>query len=270
LAATGIQLPDSAIQALLNLVAIALERVITEAAANKAEIARQNEEFKSMLLDAIAHEFKTPLTSIKAAATSLLDETDVLRADQREMASIIDEETDRLSLLVTEAVKMSQIDAGKVKLDRQITAPATILETAAASFSGRGDHRIEYAAPHGARTVFVDAELITLALRQLIDNALKYSPLAGTIAITAQPETDRVVLRVTDQGPGIPERDRERIFDKYFRRANVRDIVPGSGLGLHITREIARAHGGDVWVEPSPEGGSSFCIALPCQEAPQS
>jgi len=264
LAAAGIRLPDSVVQAMLNIVAIALERVSTEEAANKAEIARQNEEFKSMLLDAIAHEFKTPLTSIKAASTWLLGEEDASRAAQREMITVIDEETDRLSLLVTEAVKMSQIDAGKLKLDRVAVAPETLLKSAVATFMGRGDHRIAgLDGLRGLPEVYVDLELISLALRQIIDNGLKYSPPSGQISVSAELSQDRVLIRISDEGPGIPERDREKIFDKYFRRANSRDKVPGSGLGLHIAREIVRAHRGDVWMEPGPSGGSQFCITLP-------
>jgi two-component system sensor histidine kinase KdpD len=268
MAATGIHLSDSAVQALLNLVAIALERVRTEEAANKAEVARQNEEFKSMLLDAIAHEFKTPLTSIKAASTSLLDEEQSMGAAQREMVSIIDEETDRLSLLVTEAVKMAQIDAGTVKLDRSAVAPEALARVAAARFGGRGNERIRgLESLHGTPDVYVDPELIALALRQLIDNALKYTPPSGQIILSAEPSEDRVLIRITDQGPGIPEQDRNRIFDRYFRRANVRGKVPGSGLGLHIAREILRAHGGDLWLETGAKGESQFCVALPRPDA---
>jgi two-component system sensor histidine kinase KdpD len=264
LAAQGIRISDGAVQALLNLVAIALERVRTEEAANKAEVARQSEEFKSTLLDAIAHEFKTPLTSIKAASTSLLAEEEGLRPEQRELASIIDEETDRLSLLVTEAVKMSEIDAGKVKLDRAATSIETLLRSAASSFSGRGEERIQGADnTNEAPQVFVDPEMITLTLRQVIDNALKYSPPSSPVLFRAETEPERVVIRIVDQGTGIPERDRERIFDKFYRRTVVRDKVPGSGLGLHIAREIARANGGDLWVEAGRQAGSEFCLALP-------
>ena len=264
LAARGINISDGAVQALLNLVAIALERVRTEEATNKAEVARQSEEFKSTLLDAIAHEFKTPLTSIKAASTSLLSGIEPLIGEQREMVSIIDEETDRLSLLVTEAVKMSQIDAGKVKLQRAAVSVDTLVNGAAASFSGRGEERIQKIdAALESPKVFVDAEMVTLALRQLLDNGLKYSPPSSPILIRTQAENDRVVIRIIDQAPGIAERDREKIFDKFYRRANVKDKVPGSGLGLHIAREIARTHNGDLWVDGAETNGSEFCLALP-------
>src|SRR5580704_13731227 len=126
LALKGSSLSDGALQALLNLVAIALERVRMEEAANRADAARQSEEFKSTLLDAIAHEFKTPLTSIKAASTSMLAEP--LNPQFRELAAIIDEETDRMNQLVTEAVRMSQIDAGKIRLARESIDVADLLK----------------------------------------------------------------------------------------------------------------------------------------------
>jgi two-component system sensor histidine kinase KdpD len=264
LAIAGVDISDGAMQALLNLVAIALERVHTEQAASHAEAARQNEEFKSTLLDAIAHEFKTPLTSIKAAATSLVASREQIGPDLRDMASIIDEEADRLSLLVTEAVKMSEIDAGKVKLDRSTVSIGTLMSAAAKSFSSRGEERIlATEGPGGEQRVLVDGDLITLALRQLIDNALKYSPPESPVVLRADLDADRAVIYVADQGPGVPERDRERIFDKYFRRSNVRGKVAGTGLGLHIAREIARAHGGDLWVEAGRSAGTEFCLALP-------
>jgi signal transduction histidine kinase len=100
----------------------------------------------------------------------------------------------------------------------------------------------------------------------LIDNALKYSPPGSPIDVTAELKDNRVIIRVRDRGPGIPERERERIFDKFYRRQTTKAHVPGSGLGLYIAREIARAHGGDVWVEGEPGSGSEFCVALPVQE----
>jgi two-component system, OmpR family, sensor histidine kinase KdpD len=263
LAAKRIHLSDSAVQALLNLVAIALERVRTEEAANQAEIARKNEEFKSTLLDAIAHEFKTPLTSIKAAASSLLSEEGVFDASQSELITIIDEETDRLSLLVTEAVKMSQIEAGKLKIERQATRVEVIWKAALASLGGRTEDRIELGETVGLPEVMVDAELMSLALKQLIDNALKYAPPQTLIRIGGEVMEEMLCVRVSDEGPGIPERDREKIFEKYYRRAAVREKVPGSGLGLHIARQIVQAQGGDLWLEGHGGQGSQFCLTLP-------
>ena len=268
LALQGIALSDGALQALLNLVAIALERVRTEEAANRAEVARRSEEFKSTLLDAIAHEFKTPLTSIKAASTSILAGPASVSPQVRELATIIDEETDRLSLLVTDAVRLSQIDAGKVRLDRRPLSVKDLVGRVLDQFKPRFEDRdVELAIGDDLPPVSADADLVALALRQLIDNGLKYSPAGAPMQIIGRAEGERVTLRVRDQGPGIPERERERIFDKFYRRDTARDRVPGTGLGLYIAREILRAHGGDLWVEGNPGSGSEFCIALPVAEA---
>jgi two-component system sensor histidine kinase KdpD len=268
LAVQGLTISDGALQALLNLVAIAIERVRTENAANRAEAARQSEEFKSTLLDAVAHEFKTPLTSIKAASTALLEEPQELTSEANEYLTIINEETDRLNSLVTEAVRMSQIDAGKVRLERSPCAVNDVLEPAMSSFGHRADGRFEKSSPlagiNAARQrINVDKEMMILALRQVLDNALKYAPPTAPVRVWADRLGGQVVIHVTDQGPGIPEQDRQRIFEKFYRRQTSRGKVPGSGLGLHIAREIARMHGGDLSVESSTTGGADFCLALP-------
>ncbi|MFN7934724.1 MAG: DUF4118 domain-containing protein [Bryobacteraceae bacterium] len=264
LAAKDVRLSDGAIQSMLNLVAIALERVRMEAAANRAEVARQSEEFKSTLLDAIAHEFKTPLTSIKAAATGLRSLEQDLPPAQQDLALVIVEEADRLSQLVSEAVKIAEVEAGSVKLHRTTTTPGEILQSAAASFQGRGGERLQVQVKaEGA--IKVDLELVILALRQLLDNALKYTDALSPVTCTAACEAERLVIRVKDEGPGIPEPDRERVFDKFYRRASVRSRTPGSGMGLHIAREIARSHGGDLWMEPGVPHGSVFLFSLPME-----
>jgi two-component system sensor histidine kinase KdpD len=267
LALKGLSLSDGALQALLNLVAISLERVRMEEAANRAEAARQSEEFKSTLLDAIAHEFKTPLTSIKAGATSMLSDPARLSPQFREFATIIDEEVDRLSRLVTEAVRMSQIDAGKVRLEREPLDLAGVVRSVLDHCELQADGRkLNLEAGEGLPPVWADRDLIFLALRQLIDNGLKYSPPGSPLDVTVGTEKDRVVVRVADHGQGIPERERERIFDKFYRRQASKKFIPGTGLGLYIAREIIRAHGGDVWVEGEPGSGAEFCVALPVRE----
>jgi two-component system sensor histidine kinase KdpD len=268
LAAVSCRLSDAAAQSMLNLVAIALERVRTEEAANRAEAARQSEEFKSTLLDAIAHEFKTPLTSIKAAATGLRTIHPARRDDQAELTAIIEEETDRLSRLVTEAVRMAEIDAGKVKLRRAPASPLALLESARDSFEGRGADRIAIDLPP-LPDLDVDRDLLVLALRQVLDNALKYAPAASPIRCSATRDASSLTLRIADAGPGVPDRDRERIFDKFYRRPGTRDLVPGTGLGLSIAREIARIHSGDLRVESASPQGAAFCFRLPLAGAPR-
>jgi two-component system, OmpR family, sensor histidine kinase KdpD len=261
LAVQGINASDGAIQSTVNLVAIALERVRTEEAARRAEASRRSEEFKSTLLDAIAHEFKTPLTSIKAAATGLRIAQSQLASDQRELAAIIEEETDRLSQLVTEAFKMAEVDAGRTTPKPSSVHVSDLFHTAKNSFEGRGGERIQILETHGAR-IWADRDLIALALRQLIDNALKYSGAHSSIRLDDVAEDSCLVLRVADDGPGIPEPDRDRIFDKFYRRANASQ-TPGTGLGLHIAREIARIHGGDLRIGEGIAKGAIFCLSLP-------
>lgn len=269
LAMAGTSLSENALQALLKLVAIALEGVRTQQAATRAEAARQSEEFKSTLLDAIAHEFKTPLTSIKAASTTILLDVPDLSSQVRELTSIIDEEASRLNLLVTDAVRMAQMDASKIQLERQPVAVAEFVGRMLEDFRPRMDGRsLRVNLSKELPRIAADPDLASMALRQVIDNGLKYSLPATAIEVGADANGHSVTIRVRDQGPGIPERERERIFDRFYRRRIAKDRVPGSGLGLYIAREIIRAHGGDLWVESALGSGSEFCLMLPTQEEP--
>jgi two-component system sensor histidine kinase KdpD len=269
LALMGISLSESALQALLRLVAIALERVRTQQAETRAEAARQSEEFKSTLLDAIAHEFKTPLTSIKAASTSVLTDIPDLAPQVFEMASIIDEEASRLSLLISDAVNMAQIDASKIQLERRAVAVREFVDRVLEDFRPRLDGRsVRVDLRNGLPRVSADPDLASMALRQVIDNGLKYSSPATELEVAAETRPGGVTIRVRDRGPGIPEGDLERIFDRFYRRPAAKDHVRGSGMGLYIAREIARAHGGDLWAESVLGSGSEFCLTLPTQEEP--
>lgn len=265
----GLCCSDGAMEALVNLVAIALERARSAEIASKAEAARQSEEFKSTLLDAIAHEFKTPLTSIKAASTSILSEPERVAPHIREFTEIIDEETDRLTLLVNEAVRMSQIEAGKVLVEKQEQHVSSFLAHVLSTFQSRLEGRsstvdVEDNLPPAS----FDPDLIALALRQLIDNALKYSPPETPLRLTASWVDNALEIRVIDKGKGIPEKERDRVFQVYYRRDASKGKVPGTGLGLHIAREILRAHGGSLHVEGSAGTGAEFCLRLPLDRLP--
>ena len=264
IAIRGASFPDTALQALANIVAIGLEKVRGQEAASRAEAARQSEELKSTLLDAIAHEFKTPLTSIKAAASALVSDN-VPRADtERELISIVNEEADRLGRLVTDAIEMARIEAGKIKLNRQTHSVNDLVSRVLRQMRPVTEGRTLSAhVANGLPMVVVDGELIELALRQLLDNALKYSPLASPVELSAELADRGVVISIRDQGPGIPDRDQDRIFEKFYRGSNTRQQVIGTGMGLTIAREVVRAHGGDISVRSTPGQGSEFCISLP-------
>lgn len=263
LAIRGAPLSETALQALSNLVAVALEKARGQESANRAEAARQSEEFKSTLLDAIAHEFKTPLTSIKAAATAMLSSPAPGPEEGRELMTIVDEETDRLSRLVSEALQMAHIEAGEFRLNRAPHSVSQLICNLQEQMKSRTEGRqVQVSIADDFPMVEVDGELLVLALRQLLDNAVKYSPPDSPITIIAELESGYARMSVCNQGAGIPERERLRIFQKFYRGPTFRQRVPGTGMGLTIALAIARAHGGDITVENVAGGGSRFCLSV--------
>ncbi len=264
LAVGGSVVSDTALQALSNLVGIGLERVRGQEAANRAEAARQSDELKSTLLDAIAHEFKTPLTSIKAAATGLLSTPAAMPENQRELVTIVDEEADRLGRLVSEAIQMARIEAGKIQLNRKLQSVDELIETALQHVKPMTEGRkITVNIAKDLPMIRADAELMTLAIRQLLDNAVKYSPPASPLTIGAEKCDGGVTISVEDAGPGIAEQEQSRVFDKFYRSPGSRQHVTGTGMGLAIARQILHAHGGEVLLASRPGHGSIFSISVP-------
>lgn len=253
---------DTALHAIANLAAITLERARTQDLASRAEAARQNQELKSTLLDALAHEFKTPLTSIKAAVSSLLCGSEV---QHKELLTIIEEETDHLDLLVTEAIQMARIEAGNVRLERQPRQVAAIV-SAALKRADRAieDRELAVDVPDGLPEVLADSEMVGLVIRQLLSNSLKYADPRSPIVIRARPGDDSVVITVADRGPGIPEHEQARIFERFYRLPLRPGGVPGTGIGLAIARDIVEAHGGVLRVSSKAGEGSEFSFTLPC------
>lgn len=257
-------LSGPALNALANLVAIALEKVRGQEAANRAEAARQSEELKSILLDSLAHEFKTPLTSIKAASTALLASTVKSDSEQRELITVVNEEADHLARLVTEATEMARIEAGEVRLNASPHAPGELVEMALERMTPALEGRkVTVSRANGLPLILADPKLLELALRQLLDNAVKYSPPASPVMIRVERSTRGVIISVADEGPEIPERDRARVFEKFYRSPGTRHHVLGTGMGLAIAREIVSARGGEIGFENLSGGGTRFWIALP-------
>jgi two-component system sensor histidine kinase KdpD len=253
-----------ALEAIANLVAITVERAANQEMASQAQAARRSEQLKSSILDALAHEFKTPLTSIKAAATGMLSNMSVQRENERELLTIIDEEADRLTNLVTEAIQASRIEAGRVKLTKTPTDVSTLVDAVKKQMKTRLDDRpLDVQVDVGLPSVLVDRELIELAIRQLVDNALKYSDPGTPVTLHAQAVADVVQLSVSDSGPGISSEEQQRIFEKFYRGESVRNRLPGTGVGLSIVKDIATLHSGTVRVQSKPKMGTTFTIELP-------
>jgi two-component system, OmpR family, sensor histidine kinase KdpD len=262
-------LSDSALQALVNLVAIQLEQSRNRETASSAEAARLSEHLKSTLLDAIAHELKTPLTGMKAAASALRGESVIDQKARQELLTVLDEEIDRLNQLVSEAIQTARLEAGDLRLSQQRHTVEDLVTPVLREFqAAAGMHPLRVDAPAKLPAVFADAELVRLALRQLVDNAMRYAPANTPVTVSAHSRGSMMIVTVSDQGPGIPDEDQERIFDKFVRLNHTPGQPAGTGMGLAIAREIMRSHGGDVTVRSRVGAGAEFSLAIPLSLPP--
>jgi two-component system sensor histidine kinase KdpD len=255
-------LSDTVVQSIASLAAIGLERARGLEAAARAEAAQESGQLRATMLDALAHEFKTPLTSMKVAAADL--RASVRGERDRELASIIDEDLDRLQSLVTDTVSMVRVDAGDFSLRQDHHRVSDLVGWTLRQFEARLDDRDVVTSVPESLAVHADRELLGLALRQLLDNAVKYSPPGSAIEISATggPTVD---ISVRNAGPPIPERELARLFERFYRGAQARQL-PGTGMGLAIVRQIVEAHAGTVRVHSAPGAGTEFVISLPQEE----
>jgi two-component system, OmpR family, sensor histidine kinase KdpD len=261
---SGSRLSRQTLDAVGSLVAIAIERARAVEKLGETEAERQGERLKSALLDSIAHDFRTPLTSIKAATTSLLAEEIPAREQTRELLTIINEECDRLNRLVEEAAEMSRLEAGEFELNLAPTQISDIIEAALAqcenALAGR---RVEVNVSPNLPPVRADLNRIVDALVHLIDNANIYSPKDQPITISAELVGDCVTTSVADRGPGIDDFEQGMIFDKFYRGKDQRYLVRGTGMGLPIAKAIITAHKGAISVTSQLGHGSVFSFTLP-------
>jgi two-component system sensor histidine kinase KdpD len=264
LAIAAVGLDATVFQSIANLAAIGLERARSQALGARAEAARQSGELRATVLDAMAHEFKTPLTSIKAAASDLLQS---IAPDKREheLAEIVAEECDRIQGLVSDAVQMLRVEAGGFEVHRERHRLSRLVAATLQDLAGLLEgHTLVNKVPPDA-TVNADGELLQLALRQLLINAAKYSPPTSVIEIESRDgDVPQVVVRNT--GSFIPDHEQQRIFDRFYRGATARH-VPGTGMGLAIVQQIALAHGGTATVSSSPTSGTEFHLSLAAESA---
>jgi two-component system sensor histidine kinase KdpD len=248
------------VRAIVNLIAITIEKARALEDASHAEAARQSEVLKSALLDSLAHDIKTPLTSIKAAVTSLLSSAPGI---DRELLTIINEEADRLNQLAAEVVEMARIEAGKLHLEKQAVAVNDIIAGALSDLAlGLKGRPLALHVPAGLPTAEADREFAAQVVKQFVENALKYSPEGSPIDISAELKGGKIVIAVADRGPGIEENERFRIFDKFFRGRRHRFETKGTGMGLAIAKGIVEAHGEKIWVESEPGQGAVFYFSL--------
>jgi two-component system sensor histidine kinase KdpD len=263
LALQGHQMPDAVLHGIANLVAIGLERARAQDLAAQMEAVRQSEKLRTTLLDAMAHEFKTPLTSIMAATTSLLSDPDQPREVRAELVRIADEETKHLNELIDDAVEMGRLVSANIEIQTEPSNVGRLVRELIASMQPGIDRRVvKLVCEDDPAAIAIDPRLIRLAIKQLLDNALKYSPPDRLIVIQVHRSNQILTVAVTDHGEGIPVKEQGRIFDRLYRSPSVEHQVPGSGLGLSIAQNIARAHRGDLSVSSRP-GETTFQLTLP-------
>jgi two-component system, OmpR family, sensor histidine kinase KdpD len=251
------------LRALAGLLAQAAERDRLAAQATDAEVLRRADQTKTALLSSVSHDLRTPLASIKASATNLLDEeVDWDRAARRELLQAIDEETDRLSRFVSRLLDLSRVEGGGAQPRKDWHQVGEILNDVAQHLDPEGE-RISLDIPGDLPLANVDYVMIEQVVANLVENALKYSPRAARIDLRAEVHDGHLWIDVADRGPGVPPGERERIFEKFYRSAGRASAAPGTGIGLAIARGLAQAHDGDVGYAARPGGGSVFRVSLP-------
>lgn len=257
-------LSQTTLEAIAALIVGGIERARAIERAAKMEAARETEQLKSVFLDALAHDFKTPLTSIKGSASALLADLGFGREEKRELLTLIDEECDRMNKLMGSASEMAKLEAGHIKLNLAPHPVGELVSAALADCQGAlRERHIEVEVKDPESMVLVDLSLAKKVLVHLIDNANLYSSPGEPITIRAARQDDFFSFSVADLGPGIEESDLAHIFEKFYRGKGQRDRVDGTGMGLAIAAAIVRAHGGTIEATSRPGQGSVFTFYLP-------
>jgi two-component system sensor histidine kinase KdpD len=236
--------------------------------ASEAEGIKRSEKLKGALLDAVTHDFRTPLTSIKASVTMLIEENEFASKDKKldhhsrgELLNVIEQESDRLNTFVESMVELARFQSGSSELKlSSVTAEEIIVKAAKRAKEIQRSHRLVSSIGPDLSPMLLDPRFIVEAVFNLIDNAAKYSAAHSKIEITAKPSDGKIRFSVEDEGPGIPPEDREEVFKKFYQRDLHKDR--GMGMGLAIVRGIIEAHGGEIWVEPGKKG-AKFVFDLP-------
>jgi two-component system sensor histidine kinase KdpD len=255
-------------EAVGSLIATAIEHANAVERLTRTEASRESERLRSALLDSVTHEFRTPLTSIKASVTTLLSDAKLNDEQQRDLLAVINEESDRLNRVIGEAVAMAQLDAREVRLDLHPQQIRQVIEAALAeSKNVLADHPVEVRLPETLPSATMDFDRIKKVLQHLLENAAKYSPTGSPIFVSAEVKNRRLITSVADQGAGIDDLEQSMIFDKFYRGQGQRYRVQGTGMGLAIVKAIVEAHGGRIEVTSQLGHGSVFAFELPLNSA---
>lgn len=243
--------------------AIALERAELDRAVEEHRVTSETNQLRAALFSSVTHDLRTPLASIKASVTSLLGDGIHDPAQQRELLETVLEETDRLNRLVGNIVDLARMRAGALVPAREPTAIDDVVESVLHRMKGTlSAVSVRTVIRPDLPEVMLDPVQIDQVLTNVLENAVRFSPAGGDLLVSIAAWRDGVQVRVTDQGPGIPVEERERVFEPFYR-GDAGSGGGGSGLGLAISRAIVLAHGGRIRIEGSPSGGTALVFELP-------
>jgi two-component system sensor histidine kinase KdpD len=262
LASSGRPIEAGTLDALAGVVAIAIERNQFLEDRKSAELMRQSEELKTALLASLGHDLRTPLTTIRVAATNI--QSPLLSADDRfEQSDLILGEVERLTRLFQNILEMARIDAGGISTESRWVHPSEIVAAARDRVEHTlGQNRIEVTVEPDV-PVRLDPRLAAAALAHLLENAAQYAPANSTIAVTASLNDEGLLIKVRDHGPGIAPADLPHLFERFYRGDAARVRASGTGMGLWIARELLAVEHGRLWAENAPDGGALFTLVIP-------
>ncbi len=250
-------------EAFANQAALAIERVQLADQARQAQLLKATEELQSALLNSISHDLRTPLVSITGSLSSLQEDNNMDEETRQSLLETAREEADRLNRLVGNLLDMTRIEAGAIQVGRESSDVLDVIGTALETINSQlGNHPVKVDVPDDLPLVPMDFVLMERVLVNVLDNAIKYSPAQAPIEVQARLAGNDLQINVLDQGPGIPTRDLERIFDKFYRVQRP-GYVRGTGLGLSICKGIVEAHGGSIYAKNRQDGGAIITIVLP-------
>jgi two-component system sensor histidine kinase KdpD len=251
------------LDALTSLAAIAIDRYQWFEKEERAESAKTSEQLRGAVLDALAHQLKTPLTAVQTASSGLL-ELGGLTEPQCNLVTLINGEAVRLNELCTRLLKAVKLDARQVGIEADDVVVLDLVSEVLARYPAEQDRNsIQVAVENPSLTVRADRGLLAMILAQFIDNARKYSTAGTPIAIAARASQAEFLISVHNFGSTIRIEDRERIFERFYRSPDLKDAVPGTGIGLSVVKKAAEAHHGHVWVISDDKEGTTFYLSLP-------
>ena len=254
------------LDALADQAALAIERVQLVADVDNARLVEEAGRLRSALLTSISHDLKTPLAAIMGAAGTLRDYQSALpEEDRAELLTTVTDESERLNRFIANLLDMTRIESGAMEPNAAFHYTGDIVGSALARARKiLAAHHVDVDVPVDLPMIRVDPVLFEQVLFNLLDNAAKYAPEGSTVGVHAESSRERILIRISDEGPGVPQGDLERVFDTFYRVRKGDHVRAGTGLGLSICRGFVEAMGGTIAAENRiGHSGAIFTISLP-------